>query len=63
MHAGTNDVVGWTFQRERFVQEQRGGPSGGTQLFVEPLIQCMFPLQARAEKLRIDTDQAPRSGI
>ena len=45
------------------MQEQRGGPPGGTQLLVEPLILCMFPHQARAEKLRVDTDQAPASGI
>ena len=35
---GTHDIVGWTFQEERFVQEQRGGPPGGTQLLVEPPI-------------------------
>lgn len=63
-HAGgTHDIVGWTFQEERLVQEQSGGPSGGTQLLVEPLILCLFPLQARAEKLRVDTDQAPVSGV
>jgi hypothetical protein len=45
------------------VQEQRGGAPGGTQLFVEPQILCVFPGHARAEKLRVDADQAPASGI
>ncbi len=35
---GTQDIVGWTFEEDRLVQEQRGGPPGGTQLLVEPLI-------------------------
>ena len=34
----THDIVGWTFEEDRLVQEQRGGPPGGTQLLVEPLI-------------------------
>src|SRR6202035_2413519 len=59
----THDIVGWTFEEERLVQEQRGGPPGDTQLLVEPLILRVFPHQARAEKLRVDTDQAPASGI
>ncbi len=60
---GTHEIIGWTFEQERFVQEERGGPPGGTQLLVEQLILCAFPFQARAEKLRVDTNQAPTSGI
>ena len=36
------------------MEEQCGGPSGGAQLLVEPLILCVFPRQARAEELRVD---------
>src|SRR5262245_51704033 len=60
---GTHGIVGWTFEEERLVQKQRDGASGSAQLLVEPLVLCVFPRQARAKKLRVDTDQAPASGI
>ena len=60
---GTRDVVGWMFEEERLVQEQRSRPPGGTQLLVEPLILPMFLREARAEELRVDSEQAPASGI
>ena len=56
---GTHNIVGWTFEEERLVQEQREAAPGCVQLIVKPVILCMFPRQARAEKLRVDTDQAP----
>ena len=60
---GPHDIVGWTFEEERLVQEQRGAAAGCAQLLVKPVIQCMFPRQARAEKLRVDTDQTPATCI
>src|SRR6516164_5320745 len=60
---GTHDIVGWTSKEERLVQEQRGSAAGCAQLRVKPVILCMFPRQARAEKLRVDTDQAPAACI
>ena len=56
---GTHNIVGWTFEEERLVQEQRGVAANCAQLLVKPVILCMFPRQARAEKLRVDTDQTP----
>ena len=41
------------------MQEQRGAAPGCAQLLVKPVILCVFPRQARAEKLRVDTDQTP----
>lgn len=43
---GTEGILGWRFEEERFVQEQRGGPPGGAQLFVEPLVLGVFPHEA-----------------
>ena len=60
---GTHTIVGWTFEEERLVQEQREGAPGFAQLLVKPVILCMFPREARAEKLRVDTDQAPAACI
>jgi hypothetical protein len=48
---------------ERLVQEQRGSAASCAQLLVKPVILCMFPREARAEKLRVDTDQAPAPRI
>ncbi len=45
------------------MQKQCGGAPGGAQVLVKPLILPIFPDQARAEKLRVDTNQAPTSGI
>ena len=56
---GAHDIVGWTFEEERLVQEQRGAAAGCAQLLVKPVILCMFPRQARPEKLRVDTNQTP----
>jgi hypothetical protein len=46
---GTHEIVRWTFEEERLVQEQRGWPAGCSQLLVEPVNLCMFPREARAE--------------
>ena len=45
------------------MQEQRDWAPGGVYMLVEPLDLCMFPRQTRAERLRVDTEQAPASGI
>lgn len=41
----TRDIVGWMFEKEGLVQEQRGGALGA-QLLIEPLVLFVFPRQA-----------------
>ena len=47
----TREIVGWIFEKERLVQEQRGGAPRGAQLVVEPQVLFVFPRQARTKKL------------
>jgi hypothetical protein len=63
MHAGLTSSVGRSRKRGLCRKIAVGPPAVGPQLLVEPLILCVFPHQARAEKLRIDTNQAPAAGI
>ena len=45
------------------MQEQRDGLIGSLQLLAEPLVLCIFSREARAEKLRVDAQEAPASCI
>ena len=59
----THGIVGWVFEKERLVQEERGRALRGAQLLIEPLVLFAFPRQARTEKLCVDAKQAPAAGI
>src|SRR5208282_1247391 len=59
----TRDIFGRVFEKERLVQEQRGGAPRGAQLLIEPLVLFGFPRQARTKKLCVDAKQAPAAGV